>query len=143
MLNRNLQPFGNRAGFQPVSGQTTRHPLECVMHGSYRRYLLRWTKKTGWKPILQYALASSRWVHSTGVSRSWDIARQSGDQCKIGFQPVSGQTTRHPLECVTHGSYRRYLLTWRKKTGWKPILQCALASSRWVDGAATATADWH
>ncbi len=50
-------------------------------------------KKTGLKPILQYAVARSRLVDkATRWGRAWEIARQAQDQCSIGFQPVFVRT---------------------------------------------------
>jgi hypothetical protein len=50
-------------------------------------------------------------IHSEAVV-SWRVAgtvlaanaRRSGAQCRIGFQPVSGRTTRHPQTTVLYGT---------------------------------------
>ena len=46
--------------------------------------------QTGWKPILHYAVASSRWVREGAFRCTRIIARHSGEECRIGFQSVSG-----------------------------------------------------
>jgi hypothetical protein len=41
------------------------------------------------------------------------------DQCRIGFQPVSGQATLHPPPRFIRQTSNRHSLTCTKKTGWK------------------------
>ena len=40
--------------------------------------------QTGWKPILHYAVASSRWVQEGAFRCTRIIARHSREQCRIG-----------------------------------------------------------
>jgi hypothetical protein len=54
------------------------------------------TNDTGWKLILLYAVARSRWAClREPAGQPWNIARQSGAQCKIGFQPVVSSSALH------------------------------------------------
>jgi hypothetical protein len=50
--------------------------------------LQRYEENTGWKPMVRYGVA---WpLRYTGLPGWWrrEIARRSGEQCSMGFQPV-------------------------------------------------------
>jgi hypothetical protein len=60
-------------------------------------------------------------VHQVALER---LSRCSGEQCSIGFQPVSGRTPRHPRKAVSFGTRAWKAFTpVNEDTGWKLMLQ--------------------
>ena len=77
--------------------------------------------ETGWKPILHCAVASSRWVREGAFRCTRIIARPSGEQCSIGFQPVFVRTSERCFQVSAVSPnfklLRRYLLQMSKLQG--------------------------
>jgi hypothetical protein len=86
--------FGTRPSRLPVSERPFR--ASC------------YKPKTQGKPWAKFS-----WPFGPQKPRSTPIARSSGDQCSIGFQPVSGQTTRRLPQCVIKRTCKLYPLMWR------------------------------
>jgi hypothetical protein len=74
--------------FQPVSGRTARHLRKAVNHATgtvWQGFPAHVDQKTGWKPILQYAVASLPGVRGDAIRMPLNIARDPGVQCRIGL----------------------------------------------------------
>jgi hypothetical protein len=79
--HRDVETAQSSKGFQPVSGRAARHPRKPVIHGPARSRRpirravacsghrhLHVDQTTGWKPMLLYAVASSRGFRGDGLS---------------------------------------------------------------------------
>ena len=75
---------------------------------------------TGWKPMLHYTVAWSLWVRGIPIRKHFERSLDTpGDQCSIGFQPVSGFRVETGLN---PNDLRNERATPQTHTGWKPML---------------------
>ncbi len=95
--------------------------------------------------MLLCAVARSLWVRGACLQSAFaPWPHLSGEQCSIGFQPVSVFTADGPQDRQGFPRWFNGPAQREQNTGWKPMLLCAVARSLWVRGAClqSALAPW-